>query len=71
MRLHDLRHFMATELLAAGVPLAVVSERLGHAKTSTTLDIYTHSSEAGDAHAARVTGALLPRRDEGPPPPKG
>jgi integrase len=30
-RLHDLRHFMATTMLAAGVPVPVVSERLCHA----------------------------------------
>jgi integrase len=36
--LHDLRHTHATFLLLDGVPLKVVSERLGHAKTSITLD---------------------------------
>ncbi len=36
-RLHDLRHFMATEMLHAGVPLAVVSRRLDHRRVSTTL----------------------------------
>ena len=30
-RLHGLRHFMASEALAAGVPLAVVGDRLDHA----------------------------------------
>lgn len=29
-RLHDLRHFMATEMLAAGVPIATVAQRLSH-----------------------------------------
>jgi integrase len=38
--LHDLRHFMATTMLAAGVPVPVVSERLCHARTSTTVNIY-------------------------------
>jgi integrase len=32
-RLHDLRHFMATQMLAAGVPIATVSQRLSHART--------------------------------------
>ncbi len=31
-RLHDLRHFMATQMLAAGVPIATVSARLSHAR---------------------------------------
>jgi integrase len=39
-RLHDLWHFMATEMLQAGVPLVVVSRRLNHRRVSTTLDRY-------------------------------
>jgi integrase len=42
IRLHDLRHTHATFLLAAGTPIKAVSERLGHAKTSITLDTYAH-----------------------------
>jgi len=38
IRLHDLRHFVATQLLAAGIPLKTVSERLGHRQVSTTSD---------------------------------
>lgn len=51
-RLHDLRHFMATEMLQAGVPLPVVSRRLDHRRTSTTLDCYAHAVPGGDAVAA-------------------
>src|SRR5262249_36391506 len=40
IRLHDLRHTHATLLLQAGVPVKVVSERLGHSKTSITQDVY-------------------------------
>jgi integrase len=42
IRLHDLRHTHATLLLQAGTPIKAVSERLGHAKTSITLDTYAH-----------------------------
>jgi integrase len=42
MRLHDLRHAHATELLRAGVHPKVVSERLGHASTAFTMDTYSH-----------------------------
>ena len=42
IRLHDLRHAMATSWLMAGVPVKVVSERLGHASISITLQIYGH-----------------------------
>lgn len=40
--LHDLRHLHATLLLIYGENPKVVSERLGHADVSTTLDIYSH-----------------------------
>lgn len=58
-RLHDLRHFMATELLGAGVDVRTVSARLGHAQTSTTLDIYAHAIEARDQDAAAIIGSLV------------
>lgn len=51
-RLHALRHFMATEMLEAGVPIATVSRRLDHRRVSTTLDnTPTPSPEATHAHA--------------------
>jgi len=42
VRIHDLRHFAATTMINAGVPLPDVSAVLGHGKTSTTADIYAH-----------------------------
>ena len=42
MRFHDLRHTHATQLLRAGVNAKVVSERLGHANVSITLNTYAH-----------------------------
>jgi len=42
VRFHDLRHGAATVLLAAGVPLKVVSELLGHSSVAITADIYAH-----------------------------
>ena len=42
LRLYDLRHTCATLLLAAGENPKVVSERLGHASITLTLDTYSH-----------------------------
>jgi len=42
LRLHDLRHSHATQLLVNGIHPKVVSERLGHSTVGITLDIYSH-----------------------------
>lgn len=42
---HGLRHTHASLLYDAGVPVKVAQERLGHAKVSITLDLYTHLSK--------------------------
>ena len=42
IRFHDLRHTAATLMLNKGIPVFIVSRRLGHAKPSITLDIYGH-----------------------------
>ena len=44
--LHDLRHTHATLALRAGIYPKVVSERLGHATGSITLDTYSHAIPA-------------------------
>ncbi len=59
VRLHDLRHLHATQLLAAGVPVRTVSGRLGHANAATTLNVYAHFLEASDRQAADVIASLL------------
>jgi integrase len=62
VRLHDLRHFAATMMLAAGVPVRTVSGRLGHANAATTLGVYGHFLETSDKEAASTMGSLLTRR---------
>lgn len=52
VRLHSLRHTNATLLISEGVDIRTVSSRLGHAQTSTTLNIYTHALQSRDAAAA-------------------
>jgi integrase len=59
MRLHDLRHFAATRLMVAGVPVRTFSGRLGHASPATTLSVYSHFVEASDREAAGVMGGLV------------
>lgn len=42
IRIHDFRHSHATFLLSKGVPISVISKRLGHTDITTTLNIYSH-----------------------------
>ena len=58
-RVHDLRHFCASLLLAQGVPLKVVSDILGHTKISVTADLYTHVLPSLRKEAINVMGKLL------------
>ncbi len=59
IRFHDLRHTHATRLLAAGQPGKVVSERLGHARVSITLDTYAHVLPDMQERAADALGSVL------------
>jgi integrase len=59
VRLHALRHGHATAGLELGVPMKVMSERLGHSSLAITADIYSHVSEAVDqAAAAQIAAAI-------------
>ncbi|HEY7105565.1 MAG TPA: tyrosine-type recombinase/integrase [Acidimicrobiia bacterium] len=59
IRFHDLRHSHATHLLAAGVNMRLVSERLGHATVGFTLDVYAHALPGQQADAAAAVAALV------------
>jgi integrase len=59
VRFHDLRHASATYLLQAGVPVQMVSQRLGHSRTSTTTDIYAHVLPGMGRHAAEVLEKVM------------
>jgi integrase len=58
-RLHDLRHFMVTQLVAGGVDWRTVSGRAGHADGHMTLATYAHFQAAKDRQAADLMEALL------------
>lgn len=66
IRFHDLRHTHATIALRAGVPVKVMSERLGHATPAFTLQQYAHVIPGMQAEAAEAISNLIFR----PLPPK-
>ncbi len=58
-RLYDLRHTSATLLLAEGLPVHVVSQRLGHRDIATTLDNYAHVLPTQQAAATEKIASVL------------
>jgi integrase len=62
-RLHDLRHFMVTQLVAGGVDWRTVSGRPGHADGHMTLATYAHFQQAQDRQAAEFMDELLVTAD--------
>jgi len=63
IRFHDLRHTYATISLASGVPINVVSQRLGHANTSVTLNVYSHVMPGMQAAAAQGVADFISGTD--------
>ena len=59
IRFHDLRHTHATLALQAGIPLKVISERLGHRDPAFTLRQYAHSVPGMQAEAAKLFASLI------------
>jgi integrase len=63
-RLHDLRHSHVAWLIAAGVPLPVIKNRLGHREIATTVDTYGHllpDLQRAASEAASLVFADRPR----------
>jgi integrase len=61
--LHSLRHSNGSQLLAAGVPLPVVSKRPGHTDIYTTARIYAHALASDESSAAEKWGAAMQRAE--------
>jgi integrase len=62
VRLHDLRHGAASLMLAAGVPMKVVQETLGHSSVTLTADTYTsvfHEVAASAAEAVATSPSRI------------
>lgn len=59
IHLHEVRHSVATQMIASGVNPRKVADRLGHSSVSITLDIYTHvTEEMEDQALAALRGSL-------------
>jgi integrase len=59
IRLHDTRHTHATIMLLNGVPVHVVSQRLGHASPMVTLTVYAHVMPGNQRDAADTFARLI------------
>lgn len=56
---HSLRHFAATEMLAAGVSPKDAADVLGHANPTMTLNVYAHSTAERQRAAMEAIGKAL------------
>jgi len=58
-RLHDLRHWSATEAIGRGHDIRTVAGRLGHANPAMTLRTYAHALDGADAGVAATLATAL------------
>lgn len=78
VRLHDLRHFYASGLIAAGCDAVTVQRALGHSTATTTLNTYSHLwPTAEDRTRAAASGLMKqalqvdePASEQPKPPPR-
>jgi integrase len=63
-RFHDLRHTCASWLLASGIDVVTIQQRLGHATPVMTLNTYSHILAGAQSQAAAKLGAILERVDK-------
>jgi len=59
VRLHDLRHFYASGLTAAGCDVVTVQRALGHSSATTTLNTYSHLWPTAEDRTRKAAGELL------------
>lgn len=59
VRLHDLRHFYASGLIAAGCDVVTVQRALGHASATTTLNTYSHLWPTAEDRTRAAAGDLM------------
>lgn len=63
-RFHTLRHSHASQLIALGVDIRTVSERLGHAEVATTLNVYAHAMPGTQERAALLVDEMYRQGEE-------
>jgi len=63
-RFHDLRHYLASMLIASGADVKVVQARLRHASAKTTLDTYAHLWPDSDESTRTAIDAVMQARVE-------
>lgn len=64
IRIHDLRHSHATFLLSKGVPITVISKRLGHTDISMTLNVYSHLIPEDEDKAINIINIINEKKLE-------
>jgi integrase len=62
---HGLRHTSASILIDQGLNIKAVSSRLGHADTSTTMNIYAHALKSADRQAADIMDTMFNKSEVG------
>lgn len=63
-RYHDLRHYLASLLIASGGDVKVVQARLRHGSASTTLNVYGHLWPDSDESTRTAVGAVIAARPD-------
>jgi len=59
---HDLRHYLASLLIASGADIKTVQARMRHASARTTLDTYGHLWPDADESTRSAIGAVIAKR---------
>jgi hypothetical protein len=59
IKMHDLRHYFASGLIAAGCDVVTVQRALGHAKATTTLNTYAHLWPTAEDRTRTAAGELM------------
>jgi integrase len=59
---HDLRHYLASLLIASGADIKTVQARMRHATARTTLDTYGHLRPDADESTRSAIGAVIAER---------